>query len=249
MTQQLTKQWQAEQFELRKQLITQDVPPFTSRDYEPNLIGGVDISYFNDDTSRAYVTLVVLRREQKSKWELAYEHSTFISNITTPYIPSYLAFREVEHLAREVDILRETRPDLLPEVLLVDGNGLLHPRQFGSACHLGLITDMVTIGVAKNPYLFLDHLDKQQVRQIAKDRANSLKKRGDFFEIENDGQVVGVGLKTGASSKNPVYVSIGHKMSLETAIRVVLSNSSFRIPEAIRQADMISRSHIRDHMS
>lgn len=70
--------------------------------------------------------------------------------LTKPYIPGFLAFREAEFLIEKIEKLRNSEPRLFPQVVLVDGNGLLHPREMGLACQMGVILDMPFIGVAKN---------------------------------------------------------------------------------------------------
>ncbi|XP_030062466.1 endonuclease V isoform X2 [Microcaecilia unicolor] len=133
-------------------------------------------------------------------------------------------------------------PDL--EVLLVDGNGVLHHRGFGVACHLGVLTGLPCIGIAKNLLqvsgLENDELHKEQIR--------SLQMGGDSFPlVESSGRVLGMALKSCEKSTKPVYVSVGHKMSLESAVRLIHCCCKYRVPEPIRQADIRSRAHIRQN--
>nr|XP_038021417.1 endonuclease V isoform X4 [Anas platyrhynchos] len=121
------------------------------------------------------------------------------------------------------------------EVLLVDGNGLLHHRGFGVACHLGVLTDLPCIGVAKNLLqvdgLARDELHREQIR--------SLQREGDTFPLTGtSGSVLGMALRSCNSSK-PLYISVGHRVSLETAVRLVQSCCRYRIPEPIRQATSV----------
>ncbi|XP_040386483.1 endonuclease V isoform X6 [Cygnus olor] len=130
------------------------------------------------------------------------------------------------------------------EVLLVDGNGLLHHRGFGVACHLGVLTDLPCIGVAKNLLqvdgLARDELHREQIR--------SLQRGGDTFPLTGtSGNVLGMALRSCNSSK-PLYISVGHRVCLETAVRLVQSCCRYRIPEPIRQADIRSREYIRKQM-
>ena len=123
-------------------------------------------------------------------------------------------------------------------------SGLLHPRKLGLASHLGLLIDSPVIGVAKNPYYltFADQKVKSEHKSKIKDK---LKEVGDRFDITDiSGEVIGTALKTSRDATNPVYVSVGHKLSLETAIRVVLNCCKYRIPEPTRMADIISRQEI-----
>ncbi|XP_060027819.1 endonuclease V isoform X13 [Erinaceus europaeus] len=115
------------------------------------------------------------------------------------------------------------------EVLFVDGNGVLHPRGFGVACHLGILTDLPCIGVAKK-------LLQMQLLHAG----------GDSFPLMGESRtVLGMALRSHDRSTNPLYVSVGHKVSLQTAVRLTHSCCRFRIPEPVRQADIRSREHIR----
>ncbi|XP_062447582.1 endonuclease V isoform X5 [Rhea pennata] len=134
-------------------------------------------------------------------------------------------------------------PDL--EVLLVDGNGLLHHRGFGVACHLGVLTDLPCIGVAKNLLqvdgLARDELHREQIR--------SLQMEGDAFPLTGtSGKVLGMVLRSCNNSSKPLYISVGHRVCLETAVHLVKSCCRYRIPEPIRQADIRSREYIRKQL-
>nr|KAF6286750.1 endonuclease V [Pipistrellus kuhlii] len=128
------------------------------------------------------------------------------------------------------------------EVLLVDGNGVLHPRGFGVACHLGVLTDLPCVGVAKK-LLQVDGLEKDALHQ---DQIRLLRAGGDSFPLTGrSGAVLGRALRSHDGSSKPLYISVGHKMSLETAVRLTRSCCRFRVPEPVRQADIRSRDFIR----
>uniref|UniRef100_A0A8B9U4Q6 Endonuclease V n=1 Tax=Anas zonorhyncha TaxID=75864 RepID=A0A8B9U4Q6_9AVES len=151
--------------------------------------------------------------------------------VSAPYVAGFLAFREVPFLVEAVQRLQQEEPGLKPQVLLVDGNGLLHHRGFGVACHLGVLTDLPCIGVAKNLLqvdgLARDELHREQIR--------SLQREGDTFPLTGtSGSVLGMALRSCNSSK-PLYISVGHRVCLETAVRLVQSCCRYRIPEPIRQ--------------
>ncbi|RWS11186.1 endonuclease V-like protein [Dinothrombium tinctorium] len=226
--------------ELRKRLILNDVDIDASK---LSSIGAIDVSYSKHDLSTAVTTLVVLN----DRLELIYSHSSTINDLTTPYIPGFLAFRELEYLKKEVDLLRETKSHLMPDIWLVDGNGILHRNGFGLASHFGVACDLVTIGVSKNPYIFdCSELSKRSAKNQYKILMKTLKNVGDYFYISHpiDKTILGVGLKTTLESTNPIFVSIGHKCSLNTAIAITLKCCKYRIPEPIRFADSISRRHL-----
>uniref|UniRef100_A0A8C0FW01 Endonuclease V n=1 Tax=Bubo bubo TaxID=30461 RepID=A0A8C0FW01_BUBBB len=154
--------------------------------------------------------------------------------VSAPYVAGFLAFREVPFLVEAVQRLQqESERLLLPHrVLLVDGNGLLHPRGFGVACHLGVLTDLPCIGVAKNLLqvdgLVRDELHREQIR--------SLQRGGDMFPLTGtSGRILGMALRSYNNSSKPLYVSVGHRVCLQTAVRLVKSCCRYRIPEPIRQ--------------
>ncbi len=138
-----------------------------------------------------------------------------------PYIPGLLSFREIPAL---LDAL--ARLGALPDLLLCDGQGLAHPRRFGLACHLGVLTGIPSIGVAKS-VLVGEHGPLPHAR-------------GSWRPLVHKGEVVGVALRTRAGVA-PVYVSIGHKLSLATAIDYVLACAPrYRLPETTRAAHRLA---------
>ncbi|XP_055245498.1 endonuclease V isoform X15 [Gorilla gorilla gorilla] len=128
------------------------------------------------------------------------------------------------------------------EVLLVDGNGVLHHRGFGVACHLGVLTDLPCVGVAKK----LLQVDGLENNALHKEKIRLLQTQGDSFPLLGDsGTVLGMALRSHDRSTRPLYISVGHRMSLEAAVRLTRCCCRFRIPEPVRQADICSREHIR----
>lgn len=131
---------------------------------------------------------------------------------------------------------------IFPEVILVDGNGYLHPRGFGLACHLGVLAGIPTIGVGKN-LLVLDGLTRKSVR--AKFNVQCKVAANRTMLIGDSGKVWGAALKPAVNVTNPIYISIGHKLCLESCIAIVLKCCKYRIPEPVRQADLLSREFLR----
>lgn len=137
---------------------------------------------------------------------------------TFPYIPGLLAFRELHPI---IEVWR--RLSAPADLLVVDGHGVCHPRRFGIACHLGLELDVPTIGCGKTPYV------GEQVGALA-DEA------GATAPIVDQGEVVAMALRTRRGSR-PVYVSIGHRVSLATAVELVRSFcDGARVPAPTREA-------------
>ena len=173
-------------------------------------IAGVDVAYHGELSVGA---AVVHDYSSMSLLETKISH-----HITRyPYKPTFLSFREIPPAIKAINKLR-----LKPDILMVDGHGLAHPRRLGLASHLGLVLDMPTVGVAKSLV------------------CGVIEKNGDriWNPVIHKGETVGAAVYTRLGVK-PVYVSIGHKVSLETAVETVLHCSGkYRIPEPLRAAHM-----------
>ncbi|XP_031984662.1 endonuclease V isoform X3 [Corvus moneduloides] len=234
------RRWEREQARLKGSVVEEDTEEWQKDARFAGLerVGGVDLSYIKGDDSRACASLVVL---SFPALEVLYQDCRMVA-VSAPYVAGFLAFREVPFLVEAVQRLQQEEPQLQPQVLLVDGNGLLHPRGFGTACHLGVLTDLPCIGVAKNLLqvdgLVRDELHREQVR--------SLQRSGETFPLTGtSGKVLGMVLRSCNNSSKPLYVSVGHRVSLDTAVRLVRACCRFRIPEPIRQADIRSREYLR----
>ena len=150
--------------------------------------------------------------------------------VKVAYAPTFFCFREGPPLLALIARLRqESQPE--PNVILVDGYGLAHPRRFGVACWLGIATDKPTIGCAKNALLDYDG-------ELAEPRGSKLP-----ILLENE--TVGYVLRSQAGI-NPIYVSPGHLVSLSDAVEIVLGlGGDYRIPNCLRHVDHAARSHAK----
>jgi deoxyribonuclease V len=178
-------------------------------------VAGADIATFKD-SSRAYAGVVVMTfPDLKIVEEKGMDYTLSFS-----YIPGLLSFRESPALLKVFENL-EHEPDLV----LMDGQGLAHPRRFGIACHLGLLLDKPTIGCAKSR-LFGHHKEP-------------LPERGSFADLCDDhGNVIGAVLRT-KDRTNPLFISIGYQVDLPTAIHYTLACcQGYRLPEPTRQAHL-----------
>ena len=139
--------------------------------------------------------------------------------IALPYIPGLLSFREMPLILAACEEL-----DSVPDLILVDGQGLAHPRRLGLACHLGLFLDVPTIGCAKSR--LCGHHEPPGERP------------GSYAELKDGDEIIGAVLRTKPGVK-PIYVSIGHKVDLKTAICwVVNCCCGYRLPEPTRMAHL-----------
>ena len=140
-----------------------------------------------------------------------------------PYVPGLLSFREVPPILDALEKL-----DTFPDLMLCDGQGLAHPRRFGLACHLGVVTDTPTIGVAKKR-LIGSHSEGPDVR-------------GQSAPLQDGEETIGVVLRTRTHVK-PVFVSVGHRVGLDSAVAFVMACSPrYRLPETTRQAHRLASS-------
>jgi len=159
-----------------------------------------------------------------------------------PYIPGFLAFREAPHLIKLFQRMKASKPEYYPQVVLVDGNGILHPNGCGLASHLGVLLNLPMIGCGKTVF-YIDGLSKDKVHKLCDEK---LHKGGDSVKLVGDsGKVWGAGFRSKNDTKDPLIISHGHMISLDTAIKVVANCCKFRIPEPIRLADTKSRDKIR----
>jgi deoxyribonuclease V len=142
--------------------------------------------------------------------------------------------------------MRDEKHPFYPQVLMVDGNGILHPRGFGLACHLGVLAHLPTIGVGKNLH-HVDGLNQSEVKQSLQLQINEHEQT--ITLVGNSGITWGVGFRPTLSSLKPIYVSVGHRISLDSAVEVVKITCKYRVPEPIRQADIRSRAYLQKHQT
>ncbi|WP_144392941.1 deoxyribonuclease V [Pleionea sediminis] len=183
---------------------------------EPKLIAGVDVGLLDQgQTIRAVVTYHDATSAELLDYKVATEPCRF------PYVPGYLSFRELPAVLKAFSEFNH-RPDLV----LCDGQGIAHPRGFGIACHLGVLLDLPTIGVAKSRLVgeFVEPGDA----------------RGSRTKLSYRGKIVGSVLRTRDKIK-PLFVSPGHRITIEQSVDWVLKlGRGLKLPEPTRWADKIA---------
>ena len=187
----------------------------------PRLVAGLDVSY-QKDSSRVAAAAVLVDLATLELRESVVVHG----EAAFPYVPGLLAFREVP-------ILTEALGRLVgrPDVLVCDGYGIAHPRRFGLACHMGVETGLPAFGVAKTPFT------------VTYDEPG--RRRGDWSPLRDGDEVLGRVLRTQTDVK-PVFVSVGHRIEIDAATELTLRLCNrYRLPEAIRAADHLSRQALR----
>jgi deoxyribonuclease V len=193
------------------------VSTLTPSDLNVRTVAGLDVAYTegSDELVAAVVVLDVT--------DLRIVDSATVAGVTHfPYVPGLFAFRELPALVEALEHLTVT-----PDLLVCDGQGIAHPRRFGLACHVGVLTGLPAIGVAKTPLGRYEPPGEQ---------------RGDTSPLVTDGpDVVGRVLRTQDKVK-PVFVSVGHRIDLDRACAEVLRiTPRYRLPETTRQADHLCR--------
>lgn len=197
---------------LQKQLAPQvEIAPLAK---PPRFIAGADLS-FDKGSDEVWAGIVVLSYPELE----IVEERGLQTRAPFPYVPGLLSFREAPAVLEVWEQLQQK-----PDVLVLDGQGLAHPRRFGLACHLGLWLGIPTYGSAKT--LFVG--DFQDLSEA----------RGSVAQLKHRGEVVGAAVRT-KNKVTPVYVSIGHKLSLDDAVGLTLGcDGGFRVPEPTRRAHL-----------
>ncbi len=195
------------QKQLAKKIIMKD-----DFDREIEFVCGVDVSYKKEI---AHCSAVIIKKNTLEVVEIVKSKN----NIKYPYIPGLFILRESNPILHTLKLLKNPF-----QLLLIDGNGILHPRKCGLACYIGIITNNPTIGVAKS--LLCGSL------------------QSDSF-VKYEEEVLGYAIKRENNLKKMIYVSTGHKISLITSVQLVRSLTKIGelIPEPLRIADIVSKDH------
>lgn len=181
-----------------------------------NTVAGVDVGFEdNNCVTRAAVAVFDYPSLERVEYSIARRPTEF------PYIPGLLSFREIPAVLDALNKLN--RP---PDLILCDGQGLAHPRRLGIACHLGIITRLPTIGVGKT--------------RLTGKHGPVPEKKGAWTALLDGDETIGAVLRSRQGVK-PIYISLGHKISLETAIDYVMGCiTRYKLPETTRWAHRLA---------
>ncbi|NEN85035.1 deoxyribonuclease V [Paenibacillus elgii] len=187
-----------------------------------NHVAGVDVAY-SEHSDKLIAAIVILDASSLHIIESVVVEDT----VHFPYIPGLFSFREIPPLLKAFKQIKT-----LPQLIVCDGQGMAHPRRFGLASHLGVLFDIPTIGCGKT-------------KLLGEFRDPELK-RGSSSPLVDHGEVIGAVLRTQDNVK-PIFVSIGHRISLATACERILKLSpKYRLPETTRQADQLVNKVLAD---
>jgi len=179
----------------------------------PRLVAGLDAAFAGERCIAAVVLWDL--REQR-----VVEERVVVRPLRFPYVPGLLSFREAPAL---LAALRRLRGE--PDLLVCDGHGLAHPRRFGIACHVGVLTGLPTVGCAKS--------------RLVGAYVDPARRRGARSPLEDGGEVIGSVLRTRPDAK-PLFVSVGHRIDLRSSVRLVLDCArDHRLAEPVRLADRL----------
>lgn len=180
-------------------------------------IAGIDVSYdAKNDLACAVVVLVTFKNLEPQITTMAHAPATF------PYVPGLLSFREIPAILKALGELPRK-----PDLLMVDGQGIAHPRRLGIAAHLGVITDLPAIGVAKS--------------RLVGRYTEPGKRRGSATLLVDKQERIGTVLRS-KENTNPLFISPGHRVDHDTALAITQECiTKYRLPEPTRMADKISR--------
>ncbi len=216
--------WIIIQEELNKKVILDGNP-------EVKLVAGIDISTNTDlNNPISFATVVIMNSDLDPNLNQGLNivwTNTIKVKLEEEYISSFLSFRELDAM---INVIKTIPNEYYPDIILVDGCGYMHPRNFGLACHLGVKLGIPCIGVSKK-LLYLEESNRNLIFM------------GPVAKLYDNNEVVGYAY---LSARNPIYISIGHMISLENSYNIIKKYCIYRIPEPIRQADIISRSYLRN---
>lgn len=198
------------QLELAQRVILED------RVTSPRYVAGVDVGFEDKGRiTRAAIAVLNFPDLTLADTSLARCQTTF------PYVPGYLSFRELPAVLLALDKL-----NIIPDLFLCDGQGVAHPRRFGIACHLGVLTDIPSIGVGKS--------------RLTGSYQEPGQEKGEYSILSDKGERIGVVLRTRSGVK-PLFVSPGHLVSHDSACQWVLKcTTRYRLPETTRHAHRLA---------
>lgn len=179
-------------------------------------IAGVDVS-MNRFSDGLYAGIIVLSYPDMTP----ITHAVFHGKIKFPYVPGLLSFREIPALLKCFEKL-----SVIPDVIMVDGQGIAHPRRLGIASHLGVLLDRPTIGCAKSRLYGIGNEPMNPGETMSLRDPKNSEELGMMIKIKNGAR--------------PVIISPGHKMDVESALRIALPCfKGYRLPEPTRQAHLL----------
>jgi len=198
--------------DIQRRLVSQVIPSWS--EHPVQTVAGVDVG-FPSGRGRAAVAVLSFPKLQ------LVDSARVEMEVSFPYIPGLLTFREGPLILAALELLSKA-----PDLFIFDGHGLAHPRRMGIATHMGVLLDVPSIGCAKS--------------RLVGEHQKPGPGKGAYVYVYHNGDVIGAALRT-RDHTNPVYVSVGHRIDLTTAIDFVLRCcTKYRLPEPIRWAHQLA---------
>ncbi len=194
-------------------------------------VAGVDISFDNNDINKGCVYITIM---DYNSLKIIYEDYELI-DLDVPYIPGFLGFREIPHY---MNLLNRVPEIFKPDIILVDGFGKLHHIEFGSVSHLGVLSKIPTIGIGKK-LLMIDGINEKDIKSQLKQSWNNNKK---YISIIGKSGI-NYGVAFSINNGNPIYITIGNAIDINTSIEIIKHLCLYRIPEPIRISDINSKKY------
>lgn len=199
------------------------------------LIAGVDAAFYEDKVigsaclferkkTKNHEEQFILEKEEQFILEKIDEQSSIL-DVDFPYIPGFLSFREAPVMIKVIEKLIKA-----PQIILVDGQGIAHPRRFGIACHIGVKMGLPSVGVAKS--------------RLVGTHKEPGAERGNYECLYYNEEQVGVVLRTKTNIKKPLFISPGHLIDIKDSMNIVLAcGSKYKLPEPTRCAHLAAEKH------
>ncbi len=200
-------------------------------------IAGVDVSYFSKEDIEYGIACAVLWSLDKEKM---LTHQIVHNQVKFPYKSGFLGFRECKILAMAI-----LKLPCIPDVIMCDGHGKIHPKRFGEAVHLGVALDIPTLGVAKTP--FIGYFNWYNMEKIKGNKVPVWAENPNFITNESSNELLGYFVCLNNNSK-PIFISEGNKIILDLAVNLCLNTTNdHRQPEPLYLADKFSREEVEKY--
>lgn len=227
------REWRDIQKDIGERLVEEDKIDIDSIRYGLAMY----VFYSKENGANGGIGYCVFDYTKDSKNIIERSHESINNNI--PYMTGYLGFREVKFYK---EIYNKVSKLYNIDVVIVNSYGKLHERQAGSATHLALEIEKPVIGVGSS-LLPIDGIQEQRIKKQFKKECTDI---GEYIELTGlSGKLYGAAVKTSEGSSNPLYVSVGNYLTLETCIEIVLNISRHRVPEPIRIAEAEAKSAVK----
>lgn len=234
----LKKEWITKQNTMKDKLEEKDrITNISNIDY----IASFHLIRSRDDEELVAVSIILYDFESK---KCIYKNFK-VTRCKIPYISGFVGFAESELYNELYNEMLNKHPSYVPDVIIINSYGKLHPRCAGSATQLALKLNIPTIGIGK-VIIPIDGLYEMETKKYFREKCNSI---GDYIELKGKSNIIyGAALKNHGTSNRPLYVSVGNYITLQTAINIIINCSTFITPEPVRIAERFSKDKLKEYL-